>query len=503
MGLFDFWKRSREVRSESFGSLFDFFTTIGLTEGGVSVTPESAMTATAVYSAVSIIGSAIATLPIHVIEVGSNKVVANHPLERLFAIPNEFMTWPDFMEAYCLNLLTCGNGYAYCERDVYMNPIELLPLRSRDTEPRRDRGRLVYLSRIGGSTTTLPIENVVHTRNMAWEGICGISPLCCGAGAIGLALDLDKFARLFFKNGANIGTVIELPPMKKEAVDEFKRQWRDQYAGMDNSHRTAVAPGLKVHKMGFSPAESQANESRKYQLAEVARIYQIPPHKLGELDRATYSNIEEQSRDFAENTLRRWVIKIEAAFGRTLLREDERDKFKIRINLGAIIRGNLMDQIEALTKGTGGAPIYTQNEAREYLGMQPAKGGDVLLSNLNQAPADKRTLSLLRSIAMNLTTKEANAVRRAAKQYATDTDGFATWAGEFYRSHIETLARALEGTGIPSDTLLEYCRQEGRVTAESFVAGQIEQRIQAIETTGAEQLTKRLVLTLDLQPLGE
>lgn len=481
----------------------EMFHGIGVDTAGVDVTPETALTASAVYAAVSVIGSAVATLPVHVVNRRTGEKLPTHPLNRILATPNEYMTWPDLMESYCLNLLATGNGYAWAQRDAYMNVVGLYPLKSLQTWPERLNGVLSYVSTAGASPSRLPAEAIVHTKNMSWDGLCGISPLRCGAGAVGLALALDRFARKFFENGANIGNVIELPSgMSPKALEEFKRLWSKEYEGVNNSHRTAAAPGLKVHKMGHNLRDSQATETRVHQLREVARIYQIPPHKLGDLERATFSNIEEQSRDFAENTLRRWIVKIEAAMERTLLREDERDQVKIRFNLGAIIRGSLKDQIEALTKGTGGAPIYTQNEARDYLGMQPKPGGDRLMSNLNQTAADARSeadpqrVALLRSIAGNLATKEANAVRRAAKKHAADPEAFEAWAVDFYRSHVETMARSLEGAGFAADELLEYCRQEGRSTATAFDLadpGRIEARILSIETEGADCLVERLM----------
>ncbi len=511
MGLFSWLRKSTpqaETTEERSSYIYDDAAYCMLTGIGfgadldeVTVTPETALTATAVYAAVSIISGAIATLPIHVRDRKTNDIITDHPAARLFRSPNEFMTWPDYCEAYCLNLLTTGNGYSWSERDSYYDPIGLYPLKSCNTEPRREAGRLRYVSMASGTPSSLPAESVIHTKNMSWDGICGISPLRAGAGAVGLSLSLEKFARKFFVNGSNVGNVLELPPMTPEALAEFKRRWKSEYEGLDNAHKMAAAPGLKVHKSGYSPRDSQAIESRKHQLAEVARIYQTPPHMLGDLDRATFSNIEDQSRDFAERTLRRWVVKIEASHERILLREDEREKLKIRLNLGAIIRGSLKDQIEALTKATGGAPVMTQNEARDHLGYRPKPGGDVLLQNLNQTPAEgKRSRALLKSIADNFATKEANAIRRAVKKHTTP-EALSGWAGEFYRGHASMLAQALDGAGVSRRSVDRLCDEQRDSLLKAAKSDQIEVRILTIETQTAEHIADRLAA--EMRETGE
>lgn len=420
----------------------ELFAPIGLVESldYEDLSPDVALTCSAVYSAVSLIASAIGTLPIHLRERKKESRVDQHPVSAMLMSPNEDMTPSDFMEAFCLNLLTSGNGTAYVERDSLYEPVALYPLKSIQTDQRR-RGRLlVYMTRVRDRTFTLRPDQVVHAKNLSWDGVRGISPLRCGAGAVGLSLLLDRFARKFFEQGAAVRSVIELPPMKPDALNEFKRKWHEEYAGWENAHKTAAAPGLKVHKMGVSPEESQADQARIFQLREVARIYQIPPHKLGDLEKSSFSNIEEQERQWAIGTLRRWTVKIEQALEKTLLTERDRERLKIRFNLAALIRGTFKDQIEALSKATGGAPVYTVNEAREYLGLPPRRGGNDLMSNLNQTPAQLRHLQeFVQVTAQSIATKELNAARRAA----TRADNFETWSADYFSKHVDHLVQRL------------------------------------------------------------
>ncbi|MEM8783075.1 MAG: phage portal protein [Planctomycetota bacterium] len=426
------------------------------------VDPETALTATGVYACVQVIASAIATLPVHVRDRKSNAAVDDHPVARLIRRPNDYMAWNDLVESWMLNTLTTGNGPLWAERDRFFDPVGLYPLPWLNCRPiRRGRG-LAYAVRLGDKTTTLPGDQVVHVRNMAPDGVNGISPLKCGSRAVSLALALDEFAARFFTNGASIGGVIELGiQTSPEALQEFKRLWAEQYEGLRNAHKIAAAPGMKFHPKTNSPRDSQADEQRRTQLREIARIYQVPPHKIGDLERATFSNIEDQSRDFAEGTLRRWVVKCEQALEYTLLREDERDQYQIRFNLDATVRGSLKDRVEAMAKATGGAPIFTQNEARDHFKLAPIRGGNVLLQNLNQTPAaaSRRADAMLAQVAANFATKEANAIKRAARKHAEQRDELLAWSEDFYARHELQLRQAFDGAGIPGPALAAYCEQ--------------------------------------------
>jgi len=462
---------------------FGGFATIGhgggFTNEGAEIDEYTAMTATAVWACVQVIAGALGTLPIHVRRIDGNAIVGDHPAAIVLRRPNDMMTRSDTLEALSVNLLTTGNGYLFVDRDpLTFDPRGLLPLRSLNTRPQVRGGRLRYHVKVNGKQRTIGAERVVHVRGMSRDGLIGLSPLRCGYRAVGLALALDSFAETFFTNGANIGNVVELPPMRAEQLEEFKRLWRDEYEGLQNSHKTAAAPGLKVHKAGYSPKESQADEQRLTQLREIARLYQVPPHKIGDLEKTTVGNSEEQARQFAEQTLRRWVVKIEQALEQTLLREDERGTLKIRINLDASIRGSLKDRIDAVSSATGGAPVMTPNEARDHLDLQPLPGGDDLLQNLNQGKAagdaQGQRAALLRGVVQRMATKENNALTRAAKKSA-DAAELRAWGAQFYDAHELVLRRALDGAGVEGEAIADYCAQrraaleglEGPEAAES------------------------------------
>lgn len=475
---------------------YDMFGPIGFTsELATRVTPQSALTSTAVYAAVSIIATAISTLPIHVRDRRTGQTLTEHHLNRLFDEPNDSMTWPDFVECFMLNLLTTGNGFAFVHRNRSSIPTEIFPLKSLDTRIVHTAEGIVYNTTIGGNVpfAITPTE-MIHARNMSWNGVEGISPIKAGSRAIGLSMALDDFAEKFFVNGANVGSVVELPHMSQDALDEFRRRWKQEYQGVANAHKTAAAPGLKVHRMGATPRDSQADEQRKFQLSEVARIYQIPPHMLGDLERATFSNIEEQRRQFAEDTLRRWVVKFEHAMEKTLLSSRDKGGVSIRLNIAARIRGTFKEQIEAVMQATAGAPVYTPNEARDYLGLQPIEGGDTLMSNLNQSPASQRAAlrSAVTYVSNSLARKEANALWKAAKKYDGDAEAFRAWADEFYENHRQLLESALHGADNmeePINALIERQRQKA---IAAFAENDIETRANEVQSETPQEILDRI-----------
>src|SRR5690606_32472968 len=148
---------------------------------------------------------------------------------------------------------------------------------------------------------------------MSLDGITGTSPIAIGSRAIGTTLALDKFTATFFGQGTNVGTVVELPPMSREALAETHRILQEQYQGLANAHKLLAIPGAKVHKLGTSPRDSQAVEARQFQLAEVARLFNIPVGIL-DAERSKYAGLEAQYRDYAQATLRPWAVLIEAEF---------------------------------------------------------------------------------------------------------------------------------------------------------------------------------------------
>jgi HK97 family phage portal protein len=476
----------------------------GSADAGVTVTPENALQAASVWACVSRIARDLSTLPLHVIDRQTDRRDTTHPVARLLRNPNQYQAGPGFMQTFMMNLLLYGQAAVYLERTRGRYPSSLYPLMSRSVQPGRINGELIY--RVS-TTQTLRAEEVASVVHMSADGINGTSPIRMGGRTIGTDIALAQFAARYFKNGAAVGTVFELPPMGPDALKETHRILKQQYEGGDNAHRLVAIPQVKVHRTSNSPRDSQAVEARQFQLGEVARLFNMP---IGLLDaeRSKYAGLEAQYRDYAQATLRPWAVLIEAELSRKLFLESEQDRYAIRFNLDAIVRADLSARADADAKLVQ-AGVMTPNEARAHHELAPMDGGDTLLSPLNMTPAAERSVTtrsqptppadddtdpqllldcldvisaaqqaqqqvetLTRTIAEGIAAKEAKALQAAAKRH----DDLNTWAAEWFEGHREHLRSRLPTlTDDSIDQLTEEARDaiieaQGSGTTENVVA---------------------------------
>lgn len=508
MGLFDRIMRrtaatpveSRSLTTDGFaaGGLF-MLDAWGSADTGVTVTPENALQAASVWACVSRIARDLSTLPLHVIDHQTDRRVPDHPVAQLVRNPNPYQAGPSFLMSYLVNLLLYGWSGVYLDGPAGRYPAALYPLMSRSVQPGRIDGELVY--RVSHSQT-LRADQVAAVAYMSMDGVTGTSPIRLGSRAIGTDIALAQFAAKFFSQGANVGTVFELPPLKDgAAIQQVFDKLKAQHEGADNAHRLIAIPGVKVHKTANSPRDSQAVEARQHQLGEVARLYNMP---IGLLDaeRSKYSGLEAQYRDYAQATLRPWAVLIESEWSRKLLPETDQGRYALRFNLDAIVRADLSVRAEADAKLVQ-AGIMTANEARAHHDLPAIDGGDRLLSPLNMAPADQRSgradderrsnppavdllldqyLDLLdaevetqgkvetltRSIADGIATKEQRAIQTAAKR----SDDLTAWASDWFeahRQHIRSRLPILEDEAI--DELIAEARS---AIADAQAAGEVD-----------------------------
>lgn len=289
-------KAQAETRNADFGDLLStslILDGFGSATTGIAVTPETAMTASAVYGCVSRIARDIATLPVHVVDRKAGKV-HDHPVARLLRAPNEYQTPATFWTTYVLNALLYGNGYARLEYDAASpTPTAVLPLMSRSTLPQRSAGYLNYRA----GTATLRPDEVLHVAHLPIDGVLGRSPIGQGARTIGTSLSLAEFAARYFTNGSHLSdNAFELPMMSPDAIRETQRLIDERYKGLGNAHKMMAMPGLKVHSLRHSLRENQAIEARDFQLREVCRLFGMP---VGIIDpeKSKYAGLEAQYAD--------------------------------------------------------------------------------------------------------------------------------------------------------------------------------------------------------------
>lgn len=369
----------------------------GRTTSGKPVNERTAMQTTAVYACVRILAEAIASLPLHVYEYqddGGKKLVHDHPLYYLLHDePNPEMTSFVFREALMSHLLIWGNAYAQIIRDGAGRVLGLYPLLPDKMDVQRDdKGNIYYVySRNSDENPMfkeygnikLKAEDVLHIPGLGFDGLIGYSPIAMAKNAVGMTLACEEYGASFFANGANPGGVLEHPGVLKDP-SKVRESWNSVYRGVNNAHKIAVLEeGMKYQQIGIPPEEAQFLETRKFQINEIARLYRIPPHMVGDLDKSSFSNIEQQSLEFVKYTLDPWVIRWEQSLQRSLLLPGEKGKYFIKLNVDGLLRGDYQSRMNGYAVGRQNG-WFSANDIREMENMNPIpdeEGGKLYLIN--------------------------------------------------------------------------------------------------------------------------
>ena len=400
MGLFSGLFRSRDKpQNRTTGSSYAFF--MGGSTAGKAVNERSAMQMTAVYACVRILSEAIAGLPLHLYEYdcdGSKEKAVEHPLYFLLHDePNKEMTSFVFRETLMTHLLLWGNAYAQVIRNGKGEVIALYPLMPNRMEVNRtDKGRLYYqyttssddAPTVEGSTAVLMPEDVLHIPGLGFDGLVGYSPIAMAKNAIGLAIATEEYGAKFFANGAAPSGVLEHPGTIKDP-QRVRDAWMSQFSGSRNAGKVAVLEeGMKYTPISISPEQAQFLETRKFQINEIARIFRVPPHMVGDLEKSSFSNIEQQSLEFVKYTLDPWVIRWEQSLQRTLLSSEEKKRYYFKFNLEGLLRGDYASRMTGYATARQNGWM-SANDIRELENLDriPAElGGDLYLINGNMLP---------------------------------------------------------------------------------------------------------------------
>ena len=369
----------------------------GRTTSGKPVNERTAMQTTAVYACVRILAEAVASLPLHVYEYqddGGKKLVHDHPLYYLLHDePNPEMTSFVFRETLMSHLLIWGNAYAQIIRDGAGRVLGLYPLLPDKMDVQRDdKGNIYYVySRNSDENPMfkeygnirLKAEDVLHIPGLGFDGLIGYSPIAMAKNAVGMTLACEEYGASFFANGANPGGVLEHPGVLKDP-SKVRESWNSVYRGVNNAHKIAVLEeGMKYQQIGIPPEEAQFLETRKFQINEIARLYRIPPHMVGDLDKSSFSNIEQQSLEFVKYTLDPWVIRWEQSLQRSLLLPGEKGKYFIKLNVDGLLRGDYQSRMNGYAVGRQNG-WFSANDIREMENMNPIpdeEGGNMYLIN--------------------------------------------------------------------------------------------------------------------------
>jgi len=400
MGILRGLFRSRDKpENRTAGSGFTFL--MGGSTSGKTVTEHSAMQMTAVYSCVRILAEAVAGLPLHLYrykEDGGKEKAIDHPLYLLLHDePNPEMSSFVFRETLMTHLLLWGNAYAQIIRNGKGEVIALYPLiPNRMTVNRDDTGHLYYeytrtsdeANNKGSVTVILKPNDVLHIPGLGFDGLVGYSPIAMAKNAIGMAIACEEFGAKFFANGAAPSGVLEHPGTIKDP-QRVKEAWQSQFGGSSNAGKVAVLEeGMKYTPISISLEQAQFLETRKFQINEIARIFRVPPHMVGNLEKSSFSNIEQQSLEFVKYTLDPWVIRWEQSLMRALLTPDERNRYYMKFNLEGLLRGDYQSRMSGYAIGRQNGWM-SANDVRELENLDriPVEdGGDLYLINGNMLP---------------------------------------------------------------------------------------------------------------------
>lgn len=397
MGIFSGLFKSRDKpQNSTAGSAYRFY--MGGTTSGKAVTERSAMQMTAVYSCVRILAEAIAGLPVHLYKYkpdGGKEKAIDHPLYLLLHDePNPEMSSFVFRETLMTHLLLWGNAYAQIIRNGKNEVVALYPLMpNKMTVDRDEHGQLYYEYQCGsdeaptmkGSTVILKPTDVLHIPGLGFDGLVGYSPIAMAKNAIGMAIACEEYGAKFFANGAAPGGVLEHPGTIKDP-QRVRESWQSTFGGSGNSNKIAVLEeGMKYTPIGISPEQAQFLETRKFQINEIARIFRVPPHMVGDLEKSSFSNIEQQSLEFVKYTLDPWVIRWEQSIQRTLLTPEEKKLYYVKFNVEGLLRGDYQSRMNGYAIGRQNGWM-SANDIRELENLDriPAEeGGDLYLINGN------------------------------------------------------------------------------------------------------------------------
>lgn len=364
------------------------------TSAGVNVTEETALTYSAVFNATTLYSNTLSTLPLRLIKEKSNK---KRPATEkdLYGIMhtrfNRYMTAQIGREVLMAHVLLWGNAYAEIVRNQVGDIKALWPIPPNKVRPEMENGEMVYRITVDSEIITLPRERVLHIPGLGFDGFVGYSVIALARDSIGLSMATEQFGSNFFSNGTHPGIIVSHPGKLGDTASKNLRESLQQtYSGLGNEHRLLLLEeAMKVEKIGIPPEDAQFLGTRQFQIPEIARWFNLPPHKLKDLTKSSFNNIESEQISFVTDSILPWVIRFETNYNTQLLSEkDTKQGFYFKHSVEGLLRGDAKSRSFFYTKmfSIGAMSI---NEIRAKEDMDPIVNGDKHFVPLNMAPLDK------------------------------------------------------------------------------------------------------------------
>lgn len=351
---------------------------------GVPVSADLAIRYTTVLACVRVLSESVASLPCILYrrrEDGGKDRATDHPLYAvLHDRANEWNTAYGYFEGTMTNLALRGNGYSYVERNRKGQTTGLVPLNPDGVDIKQaiDWSPIYTATMPDNKRRKLSSSEMHHITGPMPKGYVGQSLISIARDAVGLGLATEKFGSHFFRNGVMPSGVLKHPErIGPEATASLRTQFEEKYSGLSNSSRPLLLEeGMEWVALSVKPNDAQFLETRKFQRSEIAGIFRVPAHMIGDLERSTNNNIEHQSLEFVMHTLRPWLKRIEQAINRDLLAPDERGKYFAEFLIDDLLRGDTKSRYEAYSSAIQNKWMNA-NEVRVRENMNPRDGGDV------------------------------------------------------------------------------------------------------------------------------
>lgn len=361
---------------------------------GIPVTPLGSLQATTVYACVNAKSQDMAKIPLLVKRRGPDRFWLEdptHPVQDLIDCPNDWMQWFDLIRYMVVQLELRGNAIVIMKRG-YGGVIEgLIPVNfDRVSFGLSPRGHLIYyISHPSlGYGIKFHQDDVIHVRGMTVDGgYMGMSPIMAMQDAVGLAVATQQHGAVLFRQGAQLGGFLSHPTnLSKEAADRLRTSFGNVYGGVQNAHKIAMLEeGVKFEKMQMTNEESQFLMTRQFQVLEICRMFRVPPHKVFDLSRATFSNIEASEQSWINDGLLPVAVNIEQVLRAALFTSEERRWYKVEFEFDALLRGDRKSRYDAYGVGIDRG-FLSQNDVRRSEGWGPVPGGDTYRVQVNTAP---------------------------------------------------------------------------------------------------------------------
>lgn len=426
---------------------------------GIAVTEEQALSYSPVFSAVKVISETVGMLPWRVFRVEDEvrKLQSDSSLDRvLHRVPNTEMSAFNFREYLISCALLWGNGYAEIQRNGAGQVVGLWPIHPSQIEIKRDGlGHLLYKysPEDGGESIGLSTRHMFHLRGPTTDGVCGRSIISLARESIGLGIASEQFGAAFFGNGGVPGLVITetgdsgIEKLSQQAAQNLIRSFERRHRGSANAGRPHfLEKGFEVKPVGIPQKDAQFIESRKFQVTEVARWFRLPPHKIGDMEKATYSNIEQQAIDFVTDSIQPWTERLEQEAD---IKLHGHNNVITKIDLKGLLRGDSAARGELYNK-LWNMGVYSINDIRRLEDMNPVEGGDQRFVPLNMVSLEQANRAgrtddpgMVRGVLIDaherMQTKELNALNRAIDSKKDIPE----WSAGFYSRHRSHMVEAL------------------------------------------------------------